>query len=547
MKLSFSAAAVLACAALAPAVLAQQGAGPVGDEQSLLELRNTVVNILEALVARGVLTQADAQGMVARAQEQAETEVAALRSQEAAEQGAVRVTYVPEIVKEEIQAAVREDVQDEVVEDVVERARTEGWGVPGALPAWVRNIDVDGWLRVRGEGQYFDEQNAVNTYLAFNTINEEGGIGEAGPDALLNTTEDRGRLRARLRVDLNAEISPTVTAKLSFATGNMNDPVSMNATLANYGRRLNFAVQNAAIEWAASNDRATRGLDLYAGRFDNPFLSTTILWDEDLSFEGVAGKAAFDVFRRRSGDGLQPGVSLTLGAFPLEEVELASDDKWLYAGQLGVEVPLGERSRFRLGSAYYEFRNIVGLRNTIDSRLNDYTAPALLGRGNTLYDIRNDLDPATNLYALASEYEIANLTAQLELHVFGENELRITGDYLENRGFDAGAVAALIGEPINARTTGRQLEISIGRPRILEPRDWRVFAAYRYLQRDAVIDAFTDSDFGLGGTDTEGYIVGFDLGITRNAWVTTKVLSSNEIDGPPLSIDVLQLDLNTRF
>jgi len=29
--------------------------------------------------------------------------------------------------------------------------------------------------------------------------------------------------------------------------------------------------------------------------------------------------------------------------------------------------------------------------------------------------------------------------------------------------------------------------------------------------------------------------------------LTTKWLSSNEIDGPPLSIDVLQLDLNTRF
>jgi hypothetical protein len=544
MKRIHSAAAALACAVVIGGAAAQPA---VGDEQSLLELRNTVVNILEALVQRGVLTQQDAQAMVARAQEQAETEVAELEARDADADSAVRVTYVPEIVKDEIAAAVREDVRGEVAADVVERARNEGWGVPGALPAWVRNVDLDGLLRVRGEGQYFDESNAVNTYLDFNTINEQGGIGRAGPDALMNTTEDRGRLRARLRLDLNASITPSLTARLGFATGNMNDPISMNSTLANYGRRLSFAVQNAAIEWAPRNERATRGFDLRAGRFDNPFLSTTILWDEDLSFEGLAGTVAFDVFRRRSGDGVQPGVSFTLGAFPLEEVELASDDKWLYGSQLGLEVPIGERSRFRLGGAYYEFRNIVGLRNAIDSRLNDYTAPALLGRGNTLYDIRNDLDPDTNLFALAAEYEIADLTAELELNVFGENQLRITADYVENRGFDAEAVAALIGRPIDARTKGRQVELSVGRPSVQDAGEWRVFAAYRYLERDAVVDAFTDSDFGLGGTDTEGYIVGFDLGLTRNAWVTTKVLSSNEIDGPPLSIDVLQLDLNTRF
>jgi hypothetical protein len=337
-----------------------------------------------------------------------------------------------------------------------------------------------------------------------------------------------------------------VTARLSFATGNANDPISMNQTLANYGRRLNFAVQNAAIEWAPRNDRSTLGFDLYAGRFDNPFLSSTILWDEDLSFEGVAGKVGFDVFRRGAG-GYAPGVSLLLGAFPLEEVALASDDKWLYAGQIGVEVPMGATGEFRFGTAYYQFRNIVGLRNALDSTLNDYTAPALLGRGNTLYDIRNDQDPNTNLFALASEFEIASFTAQLDFGVFGPNRLRFKADYLENRGFDALAVEQLIGRPIEARTTGRQVEIDVGRELVAAAKDWRVFAAYRYLERDAVLDAFTDSDFGLGATDTEGYILGFDLGVGRNVWVTTKWLSSNEIDGPPLSIDVLQLDLNTRF
>jgi hypothetical protein len=540
MKRTYSAAAALACAAFAPAALAQAPA--VSDEQSLLELRNTVVNILEALVQRGVLTQAEAQAMVRQAQVQAETEIAELRAQETVEEGAVRVTYVPEIVKEEI-APPSSRRRAGRRRDVVERARTEGWGVPGALPSWVEHRYRHA-LRVRAKASTMTGKTSRTSTSIF-AINDAGGIGAAGADALLNTTQDRSRLRGRLRVDLKADVAPTVTARLSFATGNANDPVSMNQTFANYGRRLNFAVQNAAIEWAPRNDRETLGFDLYTGRFDNPFLSSTILWDEDLSFEGVAGKVAFDVFRR-GGEGFHPGVSLLLGAFPLEEIELASDDKWLYAGQLGLELPMGERSVFRFGSAYYQFRNIVGLRNALDSHLNDYTAPALLARGNTLYDIRNDLDPDTNLFLRSLRVRDRGLTTQFDFGVFGPNRLRLKLDYLENRGFDALAVEKLVGEPVEARTTAASSSsTSAGRS---SPRR-RTGACSRPIatERDAVLDAFTDSDFGLGGTDTEGYILGFDLGVGRNVWVTTKWLSSNEIDGPPLSIDVLQLDLNTRF
>jgi hypothetical protein len=516
------------------------------DQQGLLELRNTVVNLLEALVARGVLTREEAQSMVAEAQERAEAEIAALAAAEAGEEGAVRVTYVPEIVKDEIQAAVTADVQDDVVDEVMTRARTEGWGIPGALPEWTRRLEFETNLRVRGQGDYFDEQNAANTYLDFQAVNEAGGIGLAGPDALMNTTEDRARLRARLELDLAAHVTPSLTAKVAIATGDLDDPISMNETLANYGRRLEIGVQTAALEWNLDNSRATRSLDLYAGRFDNPYLSATNLWDVDLAFEGIAGKLAFDVFRRGEGD-VEHGIFMTLGAFPLQEDELTGDDKWLYAGQVGMEIPLSRLAAFRFGAAYYQFKNIVGLQNAPDSRLNDITAPPLLARGNTLFDIRNDLDPNTNLFALASDYEIANLTLQLDFAAFGENRVQFTADYLENRGFDEEAVQARTGYFVEPRVRGRLVNLSVGRDEIRERGDWSVFAEYRYLERDAVLDVFTDSDFGLGGTDTEGFILGFDIGVASDTWFRTKWLSSNEIDGPPLGIDLLQVDINARF
>ena len=89
--------------------------------------------------------------------------------------------------------------------------------------------------------------------------------------------------------------------------------------------------------------------------------------------------------------------------------------------------------------------------------------------------------------------------------------------------------------------------ITIGADAIRKLHDWQVFVGYRYLERDAVLDAFTDSDFHLGGTDAKGWILGGDYGLARNTWLTLRYLSADEIDGPPLGIDVLQLDLNTRF
>jgi hypothetical protein len=67
------------------------------------------------------------------------------------------------------------------------------------------------------------------------------------------------------------------------------------------------------------------------------------------------------------------------------------------------------------------------------------------------------------------------------------------------------------------------------------------------LQRDAVLDGFTDSDFRLGGTDVQGYFIGADYVVNPRIQARLRYLSGNEIDGPPLGIDTVQLDLNASF
>jgi hypothetical protein len=67
------------------------------------------------------------------------------------------------------------------------------------------------------------------------------------------------------------------------------------------------------------------------------------------------------------------------------------------------------------------------------------------------------------------------------------------------------------------------------------------------LQRDAVIDGYTDSDFHFGGTNARGYYLTADYGLSHNLWMRLRYLSANEIDGPIYEVDTLQIDMNARF
>src|SRR6202044_2667059 len=128
---------VLLALALAP-ILAW---GADDERRSLEELRNTVVNLLQALVDQGVITREKAQQMVKSAQDKAAADAAAVAK---ADEGAVRVPYVPQIVKDEIAKQVAEEVKPAVVADVVKDAKLEKWGVPAALPEWLSRVKVYG-------------------------------------------------------------------------------------------------------------------------------------------------------------------------------------------------------------------------------------------------------------------------------------------------------------------------------------------------------------------------------------------------------------------
>jgi polyhydroxyalkanoate synthesis regulator phasin len=541
------AGASLAGAAWGADAPAPEPAAASSGAASAEELRNTVINILDALVKKGVLTREQAQALVADAQAKAEASARAKAAQEEAEKDAVRVTYVPQIVRDQIVSEVSSQVRKDVAAQVVQKAKSERWGVPGALPEWIKKVRIYGDVRARAEDAIYASDNLPGYYLNWQAVNAAGGIGKAGLNAPLNVSENRPRLVGRLRLGAVIDLGGNLRADLRIASGALNNPISTNQTVGGYGYHWTLGVDKAAIIWNPHARSWRSEFDVRAGRFDNPFATNSeLIWDADLMFEGLS--ATYNWNRVRGWDErTSRWLFVTAGAFPLQDIELSSKDKWLYGAQIGTEIPFSWDSKLRIAGGLYDYRNVVGVRNSLDSNVNDFTAPSYLTKGNTLFDIRNDTDTSTNLFALAGKYRLLTGLVQLDLLTFGDKHVLVNGEYVKNIGWKTSDVYARTGSLVVARTAGYEFGVVVGDPKVSAWGRWRAGVSYRSLQRDAVLDAFTDSDFHLGGTDARGYIVLVDLGLGRSAFARLRYLSANEIDGAPLGIDVVQLDLVGQF
>ena len=128
---------------------------------------NATINLINLLVKQGVLGEEQAAALIKQADDEAyvarqavrdaatKAEGADKRATTAAEAvsppGTKRVTYVPEIVKQQI----REDIKNEVMA----KAEKENWASPGKYPEWAQRIRFFGDVRVRYEADLFPRGN----------------------------------------------------------------------------------------------------------------------------------------------------------------------------------------------------------------------------------------------------------------------------------------------------------------------------------------------------------------------------------------------------
>lgn len=569
---------------------------------------NAMVNLVNLLVSQHVITKEAGDALIKQAEQEAAAAQAAPAQAQASGSGqaaslpgapapttsadddTVRVAYVPDVVKNQI--------RDEVKADVMKQAQDEHWSSADTTPDWVHRFHITGDIRVRYEGDFFPDGNATGQIVNFNSINTGSPFDintltqKSGLIPTYNVDQDRDRFRLRARIGAGIDLGENFYAGMRLGTGSDDQPVSENQTLGGAsGQGGDFSKYQIWLDRAfiryELGAQPEKDFSVSVGRFDNPFFSTSMIWADDIAFDGFMARGKYEV-----ADGVTPFI--TAGAFPIFNTDLnfgtnssvagngyQSEDKWLYAVQGGTTWIINKDFTFKGAVAFYDFENIQGQvsspisqdefaelgtnfnGNTDDSR------PSFAQHGNTYIALRNViLDPSlttpTPIYeyfGLASKFQELALTGQLDYSHFDPFHISLVGEYVDNLAFDRTGIEnegppILPGPQNNNNGTsfagggmGYDVRLNVGAPALEKLWDWNVNLTYRYLQSDAVVDAFNDADFGgyLTGTNLKGYILGANLGLSSRVWAGLRVMEADAIAGPPLSVDTIQVDLNAKF
>ena len=492
-----------------------------------------------------------------------------------------RVVYVPESVKAEL--------REEIKKEVLDQAKRENWAAPNGIPDWLKRFKLKGDIRTRWERSLFGAGNA-NTgdfpdFNAINTgkpVNVASNLIDVANDRFLNVDQNRNRPRLRARLGVDADVGQGFSAGLRLASGDGNTPVSTNQTLG--GSPGNFSKYQFWLDRAFLRYDALQGaLAAEIGRFENPFFSTDLLWDDDVNLDGLAIQV-----KAPPVGGVRP--FFTAGAFPVftsafnfppdRTDKFKSLDKWLYAAQIGADWKLDDSLGVKLGVAFYYFDKLEGRVSgrQCDTNLKDVfcdtdeSRPAFAQKGNTYMPLRTPSDaalaaeasnpdstPQYQFFGLAARFRELTVTGRVDFKVAPLLKLWVDAEYVRNVGFSKKQVTLValnnrgssadpfaLG-PYQGGDTGYLGRLTLGSSTQNTRWDWNASLAYRHVESDAVVDAFADSDFGLGGTNLKGYIVSGALALADGVWAGARWMSADAIAGPTYRVDVLQIDLSARF
>jgi hypothetical protein len=533
--------------------------------------QNMAVNLVALLVKKGQLTQEEGLALIEQAESEARAaQAAAVPVPPPVKDGDVRVTYVPQ--------TVRNGIRDEIKQDLMADQQTQSKNQPVA-PEWTSRIRPFGDVRARYEGIFFPGGNDnTGSFPNFNAINTGAPFDTAGNQfsPQYNVDKDRDRMRLRVRFGADILLGDGFTGGLRIATGDSSSPVSTNQSLGASGgdfSKYSIWLDRAFLAYDFLEGRENE-LSLLVGRFDNPFFSTDVMWDDDLGFDGLGTRGRFKVNENLTtffAGGLFPVYNTDFNFASNQPSKFESHDKWLLGAQAGIEWKIQDDLTAKLGLAYYDFTNIEGELSSPytplgpnDAGDTDASRPSFAQRGNTYRALRNIVPTAANgngtldqyqYYGLASQFRILTATGRLDYTGYDPIRFALIGEYSKNLAFDSGDIGAVavnnrVGTGIgtfDGGDTAWNLTFQFGKTALEKRGDWMGSIGYRYVESDAVVDGFTDSEFGGGATNVQGFTLSGVLALSPSVKVALKWMSSDQVSGPPLGMDTLQFDINAKF
>ncbi|WP_285416955.1 putative porin [Pseudomonas sp. efr-133-TYG-5] len=322
-----------------------------------------------------------------------------------------------------------------------------------------------------------------------------------------NGGRDKDRQRIRARLGAYTEINPQVDTGIRIATGGGDDARSTNQDMDNYFDKKQIWLDLGYIDY---HPDAIKNLHVIGGKMLQPWVSMgDVIWDSDINPEGLAVTYKYPL-------GSSAELFGSLGNYTLKDnvdgegVQFRHDLR-LTAGQLGSRFAITDNLKLTLGGSVYAYQNDE------DSRCTGTSTPCALSVNG------NSANNEFRLYEGFSQIDIGGLPMPLSFY----------GQYVKNNDAVTDADTAwLVGA--KSKVFGLNLDYN-----------------YRDVQRDAVVGAFTDSDFANGTTGSRGhkFKVGYDIdknfAIGATYFLTKADFSSRT--QRDADTNTLQLDAEAKF
>jgi hypothetical protein len=195
------------------------------------------------------------------------------------------------------------------------------YSAKSGMPEWVTAVKFNGDIRGRYESLFNDNAGYV----------------------------DRNRFRYRLRAGFTMSMFDDIEAGFRLGSGDLDsankissgiDPISNNQTFQNNGSKKGIFLDTAYLKWSPIHSPAWSGA-FTAGKMDNPFVFSDLIFDVDYTPEGAAQQLGYQINAAHA-------LKLNVGEFVLDEIGGSSHDPWLVAGQVRWNLLGTPSSRARL-------------------------------------------------------------------------------------------------------------------------------------------------------------------------------------------------------
>lgn len=386
--------------------------------------------------------------------------------------------------------------QAEAAEEQVKTVAKEQKGFE--MPDWLKRTTLFGDVRLRYEG-FFHQPAKEGTKV---------------------TARNRERLRAR--IGLKSTFSDELSATIRLATGNINDPISTNQDLGGSFSRKAINLDWAYLTFTPGNTFSIRPglITAYGGKFPNPvFKPNELLWDEDLSPEGVS--ETFALLEKPVGPLDQLKVHFLQWTFG--EVSNGPDG-WMIGGQVNPTMHFGN-TQLEVGIGQYGWQN----PDLIAQQLNT---------NSSLKNTNLTFSEGGKIAGFESGFLESNPSAQLTFPNFlGTQPLKLWADYVYNW------------RAATNDSSAYQAGWRIGQQKVKG--DWSVYAFWERNEQESMLSEFTASDFGNGGTNNVGGHFGVEyqllnpLTLGARSWFVNYIHAPEDTDNPTLFR--VQVDAMVKF